>query len=89
MVTLHGEEPVKDLIKLAVISPEYLTKLQKSGFVYIVNNYMGGFFPSWYQSSYHTKEYVLDNFSKYFEVLDYREKGINNHQDLVILKNKN
>lgn len=38
-------------------------------------------------STYHTKEYILDRWSAYFTILEYRPRGINNHQDLVVLRN--
>jgi len=36
--------------------------------------------------TYQTKEYVLDKFSKFFKVLEYIPKGMNEIQDVVILK---
>ena len=49
-------------------------------------SYEEGLFPAWYQNAYHSREYVVDTFGKYFEVLDYVAKGMNGHQDVVILK---
>jgi SAM-dependent methyltransferase len=42
--------------------------------------------PDFYQNSFHTRDYILREWSKYFEVLEYRERGINNHQDAVLLR---
>jgi ubiquinone/menaquinone biosynthesis C-methylase UbiE len=81
IVTVHGKGAYGS------ISSKDVAELQKTGFKYIIiPNYMRGFFPSWYQGAYHTKEYVFNTFGNYFKVLDYIEKGINNHQDLIILQ---
>ncbi|MEP7290344.1 MAG: class I SAM-dependent methyltransferase [Chloroflexota bacterium] len=39
----------------------------------------------YYRSTFHTRAYVMREWSKYFRVLDYIERGINGYQDLVIL----
>jgi SAM-dependent methyltransferase len=43
-------------------------------------------FPPWYQTAFHTEEYVRANWSEWFDVLRHIPRGLNNHQDLVILK---
>ena len=45
-------------------------------------------FPAWYQSTYHTKEYIYDNFSKYFDVLEYIPRGMGGIQDIIILQKR-
>jgi ubiquinone/menaquinone biosynthesis C-methylase UbiE len=42
--------------------------------------------PDFYQNTYHSKAYVLKEWGKLFTVLDYIEKGINDHQDAVLLR---
>jgi len=87
VVTIHGEATLKDAVRQGSMESEHLSKLQKTGFIYLFNPYLVlGVFPSWYQVSYHTKSYILDEFGKYFNVLNYIEKGINNQQDLVVLQ---
>lgn len=49
-------------------------------------SYEEGLFPAWYQNAYHSREYVVENFGKYFKVMDYFAKGMNNHQDIVMLR---
>ena len=44
--------------------------------------------PSFYQTSYHTKEYVINKWSKYFDVISYQEDGIGKSHDVVLLKKK-
>lgn len=37
---------------------------------------------------FHTKEYVFQNFSRYFGVLDYLPQGMLDHQDVVVLQKR-
>ena len=49
-------------------------------------SYEDGLFPAWYQNAFHSEKYVRENFGKYFEVLGYLPKGMNEHQDVVLLR---
>jgi SAM-dependent methyltransferase len=49
-------------------------------------SYEKGLFPAWYQNTYHSKDYVFDNFGKYFEVMGYFPKSMNAQQDVVVLR---
>lgn len=55
------------------------------GFVF-QRSYEEGLFPAWYQNAYHSKAYVVDNFGRYFFILEYLVKGMNGHQDVVMLR---
>ena len=57
------------------------------GFVF-ERSYEEGLFPDWYQNAYHSHDYVLENFGKFFAVLDYSPKGMNNSQDVVVLQKR-
>jgi SAM-dependent methyltransferase len=50
-------------------------------------SYEEGLFPAWYQNAFHSQDYVLDNFGKYFNVLGYFPRTLNDLQDVVVLKN--
>jgi 2-polyprenyl-3-methyl-5-hydroxy-6-metoxy-1,4-benzoquinol methylase len=50
------------------------------------SSYEEGLFPSWYQNTRHSKEYVFTNFGKHFTVLDYFPRAMNAHQDVVVLE---
>jgi hypothetical protein len=67
----------------------FKAELERDGFIFISGAKgrlkLDGF-PDFYQTACHTKEYVKKQWSEYFEVLDYVERGINNHQDAVVLK---
>lgn len=60
---------------------------KQQGFVF-ERTYEEGLFPAWYQNSCHSKEYVLENFGKSFQVLNYDRRGMNNHQDVVVLQKR-
>ncbi|HEU4511184.1 MAG TPA: class I SAM-dependent methyltransferase [Pyrinomonadaceae bacterium] len=55
------------------------------GFVFH-RSYEEGLFPAWYQNAYHSREYVIDKFGRYFSILAYLVKGMNEHQDVVMLR---
>jgi len=44
--------------------------------------------PDFYQTTYHTRNYINSRWSEYFEIIEYVEKGMNDHQDAVILKRR-
>lgn len=65
-------------------------RLADKGFLFSV--WTTGFFkadglPDFYQTAYHTEEYIRSNWSGVFRVRSYIERGINSHQDLVVLQN--
>jgi ubiquinone/menaquinone biosynthesis C-methylase UbiE len=45
-------------------------------------------FPEWYQSAFHTEKYINTNYSEHFSVLKYVPKGLNTHQDLLVLQKR-
>jgi SAM-dependent methyltransferase len=44
--------------------------------------------PDFYQTTYHTEQYVRTNWNKFLPVRDYIPRGMNSHQDLVVLQNE-
>jgi SAM-dependent methyltransferase len=54
-----------------------------------VDGTLGDIAPTdYYRSTYQTSEYTRREFGKYFEVLDYIEKGSLNFQDMVVMRKK-
>ncbi|WP_268544131.1 class I SAM-dependent methyltransferase [Candidatus Nitrosotenuis cloacae] len=83
MLTIRGEEDHEK----QCWSEGDKAELKEHGFLFRHSNLWSGFFPSWYQTAFHTKEYVMNNFSKYFDVLKYIPKGSKRiGQDIVILR---
>ena len=42
--------------------------------------------PAFYQTTFHTREYVERHWTKFLDLLDYREGGIGRHQDVILLR---
>lgn len=80
LLTVHGEHA------RGVLPAETAAEVERNGFKFVVSDSMRGFFPDWYQNAFHTREYVLDKFSEYFDIVDYLPRGMNGHQDVVILR---
>lgn len=49
-------------------------------------SYEDGLFPAWYQNAFHSRDYVVMNFGKYFDVLGYFPRAMNQHQDVVVMR---
>lgn len=49
-------------------------------------SYEEGLFPAWYQNTYHSADYVFENFGKYFKVLGHFPNALHAHQDVVVLE---
>jgi SAM-dependent methyltransferase len=45
--------------------------------------------PGFYQDAFHNRQYVEREWSRYFLIEDYKERGIANHQDLILCKRVN
>jgi hypothetical protein len=68
-----------------VLPAEDAADVERDGFKFVASGDMRGIFPEWYQNAFHTRGYVLDRWSEYFDVLGYVPRGMNGHQDVVIL----
>lgn len=85
ILTVHGQPCINEL------APSYQKEVKEKGILF-VKNATGKLkldkLPDFYQSTFHTKEYVSRVWSEYFEIIHHKEQGINNHQDAVILKKR-
>jgi ubiquinone/menaquinone biosynthesis C-methylase UbiE len=74
---------------LSLIDPVYQEQIRKYGFGFLTGATgklkLDGL-PDFYQTTYHTRQYIERDWSKYFDILAYIERGINNHQDAVVLR---
>jgi SAM-dependent methyltransferase len=64
-------------------------KIQERGFIFLslsTGRFKADGFPDFYQTTFHTKEYVYNEWSAYFDIVDYVERGIGDHQDAVLLR---
>lgn len=81
LITVHGPERIREL------TPELQDEVKAKGLLFIPFPLQRGIFPEWYQLSFHTPEYAIETFSNYFQVLAYVPLGLNQYQDLMVLKN--
>src|SRR5688500_13827674 len=65
-----------------------VAEIEARGMKFGVSGGWQNIFPDWYQIAFHTKEYVLDKYGRYFDVLEYIPGGMNGVQDLVVLRKR-
>ena len=85
LLTTHGAYAQADL------PGEYKQLLAHEGFAF--HKVASGRFkldglPDFYQNAYHTRTYIEENWSELFEIRHYMERGLNDHQDIVVLERR-
>jgi SAM-dependent methyltransferase len=80
LLTVHGEGCAEDLPE------ESRLALRRDGFLFARVGSTSGLFPDWYQSAYQTPEDVRRRFGRHFRVLAHIPRGVNGHQDAVVLR---
>lgn len=80
LLSVHGSSSWNTL------PTEYVAKIRTKGFLYISENIWKGIFPAWYQTAFHSEEYVRAEFSQFFKIIEYIPQGISNFHDLIILE---
>jgi SAM-dependent methyltransferase len=86
ILTVHGEHVMSGL---RLLDNSYEDEIRERGFAYISlsrGRFKADGFPDFYQTAFHTKKYVYSEWSAYFDVVDYVERGIGDHQDAVVLR---
>lgn len=83
ILTFHGRAASERL------NADGQSALLKKGFLYLVGETgklkLDGL-PDFYQTTYHTFEYIAREWSRYFSILKHVPQAINGHQDAVILQ---
>jgi len=83
LTTTHG------LLAMDSCSQDELDELNERGIAFRVDR-KGRFkldgLPDFYQTTFHTREYIAQHWTRFLELQAYREGGIGNHQDVVLLK---
>ncbi len=82
LLTVHGEYHWRKF------APELVPEVLEQGFVFQQVYGPDYLYPEWFQIAHHTEAYVRSRWAEYFEVLDYLPRGLNNHQDIVILQKR-
>ncbi|MDQ0323505.1 SAM-dependent methyltransferase [Pararhizobium capsulatum DSM 1112] len=85
IATAHGPYTHQQL------PPADLRELTAKGFLYRVGQTgrlkLDGL-PDFYQTAYHTEKYIRARWSEHFEIVAYKERAMNEHQDAVVLRKK-
>lgn len=76
--SVHGEA-----LLLAAEQAPAREALRRQGILYIPGGGTPGL-PDYYQTTYHTREYLEGEWGRHFEILHFQERGINNQQDAVV-----
>ena len=79
--TVHGEKFYKD------ISQNNQREFQEKGFTYQISAPTDGL-PDFYRSSFHNHDYIMREWSKYFEIVCIKKEGIGNNQDAVLVRKR-
>jgi SAM-dependent methyltransferase len=83
LVSLHS--PATD----AQLTRAQRERMASKGFLYVVGQTgalkLDGL-PDFYQSAFHSREYVREVWGRTFEVVSHVDRGINAHQDAVLLR---
>lgn len=86
LLTVHGEYSCQTM------SASVQALIRSQGFYYDRIGPTGRFqlngLPDFYQTSFHTEDYVRREWSKYFEVLRVVDRAINDHQAAVLLRKR-
>src|SRR5262249_38393261 len=59
-------------------------RIREHGFLFARTGGDEGIHPDWYQTAWHTQEYVEQHWSRFFEVAAYIPQGFNSYQDVVV-----
>lgn len=83
ILTVHGEHVYRHSL-----GPDDLSVVERQGFLFRVKQTgrwkLDGL-PDWYQTSFHTKDYVASHWSRLFDVVSHVERGMAGYQDAVVL----
>lgn len=79
LVSVHGAGATKEL------RAEEIDTLRAQGILFKRSSKLRGIHPEFYQTTFQTKEYVMQTWSRFFEIVSYRELGLG-YQDLVVLR---
>jgi SAM-dependent methyltransferase len=68
---------------------EKLGEVLKDGFYSSEDGKLDGIAPAgYYRGTFQTKEYTLKEWSRYFQILEYEERGGGNYQDLIVMQKR-
>ena len=76
-------------VKSVVVSGnQVVAEVQQQGILFYSDSFWKLYHPDFYQTCFHTTEYIRREWSNFFDVSDYIEQGINDAHDLVVLQKR-
>ena len=72
---------------LEQLKPEACEEFIRKGFYYFVSGDKSGL-PDFYQCSYHTEDYIRQNWSRYFDIVAFKPRRLDHSQDAVLVRKR-
>lgn len=79
IVTVHGHNAANAL------PSDDLARLARAGFIHKTSKKLKGMVPEWYHTTWHSKSYIVERLSRYFQAVRYIEIS-DGMQDFVVAK---
>ena len=70
------------------LPPWTIANLKRKGIIFARLGADTGTHPSWYQVAWHTEEYIHEHWAQILEIRGYRERGLNDYQDVVVAQKR-
>ncbi len=70
------------------LPPHHVRTMEEKGFIFVGFEPTSDLFPQSYQTTYHSRAYIEEHYPAWFDILDYIPRGVNNHQDLLVLRKR-
>lgn len=82
LLTVHGD------YHISRVPAELQALIREKGIFYDWTTELTEGLPDFYKATYHTRDYVEREWSRYFEILAYLPRGNEGHQDLVVCRKR-
>jgi len=82
LASVHGPSSFEGL----KLPERVIERIRKDGFLFLRTGFDEGVHPDWYQTAYHTPEYIEKHWGAYGRIAAYIPQGLNGYQDIVVVK---
>jgi SAM-dependent methyltransferase len=87
LIAVHGLFRFNEDVARGCIRPEAAREFDARGFTY-VQACEDRHLPQWYSNAFMSEDYARGLFGRWFDVLDYLERGMMDRQDLLVLRRR-
>jgi SAM-dependent methyltransferase len=93
VLSVHGaysfQATERELEPGSILRREWRARLERDGILHVTeDSFIGSSFPDFYHTTFHAPWYVLEHWSRWFEVLAYLPRSSLGHQDQVVLRRR-